>query len=90
MPELPNGALQESITVPDSQLYPVPSSMPAATAASLQLQRLRWSVGHAYENLPYYRQMFDIAGVHPDDCKDLSDLAEFPFTAKTDLRENYP
>jgi phenylacetate-CoA ligase len=57
---------------------------------ALQLERLRWSLRHAYENVPYYRRMFDVAGVHPEDCKDLSDLAKFPLTAKADLRENYP
>ena len=57
---------------------------------SLQLQRLQWSLRHAYENVPHYRGAFDAAGVHPDDCKELADLAKFPFTAKADLRENYP
>jgi phenylacetate-CoA ligase len=57
---------------------------------SLQLQRLQWSLRHAYDNVPHYRQAFDGAGVHPDDCKDLADLAKFPFTAKKDLRDNYP
>ena len=57
---------------------------------ALQLERLQWSLRHAYENVPYYRQVFDAAGVHPDDCKDLSDLAEFPFTTKASLRDNYP
>ncbi|HEY4701445.1 MAG TPA: phenylacetate--CoA ligase, partial [Streptosporangiaceae bacterium] len=57
---------------------------------SLQLQRLQWSLRHAYENVPHYRGAFDTAGVHPDDCKELADLAKFPFTAKADLRENYP
>ncbi|KQY55719.1 phenylacetate--CoA ligase [Aeromicrobium sp. Root495] len=57
---------------------------------SLQLDRLRWSVHHAYENVPHYRASFDAAGVHPDDVKDLSDLAKLPFTAKADLRDNYP
>ena len=57
---------------------------------SLQLQRLQWSLRHAYENVPHYRGAFDAAGVHPDDCKNLADLAKFPFTAKADLRENYP
>lgn len=56
----------------------------------LQLERLRWSVRHAYENVPHYRRAFDEAGVHPDDCRQLSDLARFPFTAKADLRDNYP
>jgi len=57
---------------------------------SLQLGRLRWSLRHAYENVPSYRRLFDMAAIHPDDCKDLSDLAKFPFTAKADLRESYP
>ena len=56
----------------------------------LQLQRLQWSLRHAYDNVPHYRAAFESAGVHPDDCKDLSDLARFPFTSKADLRENYP
>jgi phenylacetate-CoA ligase len=58
--------------------------------AALQLARLRWSLWHAYENVAHYRQAFDAAGVHPDDLKDLSDLARFPFTVKQDLRDNYP
>src|ERR1700761_4355885 len=57
---------------------------------ALQLERLRWSLRHAYENVPYYRKMFEVAAVHPDDCKDLSDLAKFPFTSKASLRDNYP
>jgi phenylacetate-CoA ligase len=56
----------------------------------LQLQRLRWTLRHAYENVRHYRHAFDAAGVHPDDCRDLSDLARFPTTSKGDLRENYP
>jgi len=58
--------------------------------AALQLDRLRWSLAHAYENVAHYRQAFDAAGVHPDDLHELSDLAEFPFTVKQDLRDNYP
>jgi hypothetical protein len=58
--------------------------------AALQLDRLRWSLGHAYDQRPHYRQAFDAAGVHPDDLQDLSDLAKFPFTVKQDLRDNYP
>lgn len=55
-----------------------------------QLERLQWSVRHAYENVPHYRRAFDHQGVHPDDLKSLSDLAKFPFTDKSDLRDNYP
>ncbi|WP_333709136.1 phenylacetate--CoA ligase PaaK [Tepidimonas ignava] len=58
--------------------------------AALQLERLRWSVRHAYDNVPHYRAKFDAAGVHPDDLKTLADLAKFPFTTKADLRDNYP
>ena len=57
---------------------------------ALQLDRLKWSVRHAYDNVPMYRQRFDDAGVHPDDLQQLSDLGKFPFTYKTDLRDNYP
>ncbi len=57
---------------------------------SLQLDRLKWSLRHAYDNVPMYRQRFDEAGVHPDDLQSLGDLARFPFTYKNDLRENYP
>ena len=57
---------------------------------SLQLDRLKWSLRHAYENVPMYRERFDKAGVRPDDLKSLSDLAKFPFTYKTDLRDHYP
>ncbi|MFE7957354.1 phenylacetate--CoA ligase PaaK [Streptomyces sp. NPDC057413] len=56
----------------------------------LQLQRLRSSLRHAYTNVPFYREAFGKAGVHPDDCRTLEDLARFPFTVKADLRENYP
>lgn len=58
--------------------------------ASTQLQRLKWSLKHAYENVPHYRKAFDHEGVHPDDLKSLDDLSKFPFTRKSDLRDNYP
>lgn len=58
--------------------------------AALQLQRMRWSVAHAYATVPFYRRAFDERGVHPQDLRELSDLAHFPFTAKSDLRDNYP
>jgi phenylacetate-CoA ligase len=57
---------------------------------ALQLERLRWSLRHAYDNVAHYRAKFDAAGVHPDDLHHLSDLARFPFTTKQDLRDNYP
>ena len=58
--------------------------------SALQLARLRWSLRHAYNNVAFYKESFDAAGVHPDDLTDLSDLSRFPFTVKTDLRDNYP
>jgi phenylacetate-CoA ligase len=57
---------------------------------ALQLERLKWSLHHAYENVPHYKKKLDAAGVHPGDLKRLEDLARFPFTTKHDLRENYP
>jgi phenylacetate-CoA ligase len=56
----------------------------------LQLQRLRWTLRHAYDNVPFYRRRFDEAGVHPEDCRELADLANYPFTVKQDFRDNYP
>lgn len=56
----------------------------------IQLERLQWTLHHAYDNVAHYRRAFDEAGVHPNDCRSLDDLAAFPFTTKDDLRENYP
>ncbi|MFJ9943187.1 phenylacetate--CoA ligase PaaK [Streptomyces erythrochromogenes] len=58
--------------------------------AALQLTRLRATLHRAYERVPFYRQAFDKAGVHPDDCRSLTDLALFPLTTKADLRDQYP
>ena len=58
--------------------------------SSLQLRRLRWTLHHAYDNVAFYRNSFDAAGVHPNDVESLTDLANFPFTTKADLRDNYP
>jgi len=77
-------------------LTPAPGDLePIETASedelrALQLQRLQWSLRHAYDNVPHYRRAFDAAGVHPRDCTSLRDLAKFPFTTKQDLRDNYP
>jgi len=57
---------------------------------TLQLERLRASLRHAYEHVPFYRESFDKAGVRPEDCRSLADLARFPFTTKADLRAHYP
>src|ERR1700728_181772 len=56
----------------------------------LQLERLKKTLQAAYERVPHYKKKFDAAGVHPADLKELADLAKFPFTAKDDLRQNYP
>ncbi|MEV4134159.1 phenylacetate--CoA ligase PaaK [Dactylosporangium sp. NPDC049742] len=57
---------------------------------ALQLERLQWTLRHAYDNVPLYKRKFDEAGVHPDDCRSLEDLARYPYTTKQDLRESYP
>jgi phenylacetate-CoA ligase len=56
----------------------------------LQLERLQWSLKHAYDNVPHYRKKFDAAGIRPGDCRSLEELRRFPFTTKADLRETYP
>jgi phenylacetate-CoA ligase len=77
-------------------MQPAPGDLDPIERASrdelqaLQLQRLQKTLRHAYDNVPHYRQAFDAKGVHPSDCKTLADLAKFPFTAKADLRANYP
>src|SRR6201989_2198360 len=58
--------------------------------AALQVERLGWTLRHAYANVPHYRAAFDAAGVPPDDFRTLDDIANFPFTTKQDLRANYP
>src|SRR5437879_10516864 len=58
--------------------------------AALQTKRLAWTLAHAYDNVAHYKKAFDGAGVHPSDFRQLSDLGKFPFTVKTDLRDNYP
>lgn len=68
----------------------IEANIGADELAALQLERLQWTLRHAYANVPAYTRKFDEAGVHPDDCKELADLAKFPFTTKQDLRENYP
>ncbi len=57
---------------------------------ALQLQRMRWSIGHAYQRVEHFRKKCLAVGAHPDDLKELSDLARFPFTTKQDLRDTYP
>ena len=57
---------------------------------ALQLARMKWSLQHAYDNVAHYRAAFDAVHVHPSDLQTLGDLAKFPFTGKSDLRDNYP
>lgn len=76
--------------------HPAPGELePIETAsrdeiAALQLSRLRATLQRAYDNVPHYRKAFDAKGVHPQDLKSLADLSKFPFTVKSDLRDNYP
>jgi phenylacetate-CoA ligase len=74
---------------PHDQLEPIEKASRDELQA-LQLERLKWSLHHAYESVPHYRKKFDEAGVRPGELKGLDDLARFPFTSKADLRENYP
>ncbi|MBF0267038.1 MAG: phenylacetate--CoA ligase [Alphaproteobacteria bacterium] len=74
-----------------SQMYqPDIETMPRDKLAEVQLARLKKIVRHAYDNVPHYKSAFDKVGVKPDDLKELADIARFPFTVKTDLRDNYP
>ena len=69
---------------------PAAETMSRAALAALQLERLKRSLEHAYANVPHYRNAFDAAGVKPESLSSLDDIARFPFTLKTDLRDNYP
>ena len=77
-------------------MKPAPGDLePIETASadelqSLQVQRLKATLQHAYDHVPHYKAAFDAKGVHPSDCRTLADLAKFPFTTKKDLRDNYP
>jgi phenylacetate-CoA ligase len=75
---------------PEPALLDAAERMGIDELRALQLVRLQWTLRHAYDNVPHYRAAFDAAGVHPDDCRELADLAKFPTTSKADLRDNYP
>jgi phenylacetate-CoA ligase len=75
---------------PDEALLDPAERLSVDELRALQLERLQWTLRHAYDNVPHYRAAFDAAGVHADDCRELADLAKFPTTAKADLRDNYP
>ena len=76
-------------SAPDPSLLDPAERLGVDELRALQLERLRWTLRHAYDNVPHYRAAFDAAGVHPDDCRELADLAKFPTTSKGDLREVY-
>ncbi len=65
-------------------------AMPVNRMKELQLERLRWSVRHAYENVPFYRKSFDSAGFNPDQLRSLDDMRRVPFLEKQNMRDNYP
>jgi phenylacetate-CoA ligase len=75
---------------PAPEILDAAERMGADELRALQLDRLRGTLRHAYDNVPHYRAAFDAAGVSPDDCTSLADVARFPFTTKADLRDNYP
>ena len=77
-------------TAPAPELLDAAERLSRDALVALQLERLRWSLQHAYANVPHYRHAFDAAGLRPEDCESLADLARFPLTTKLDLRDNYP
>jgi phenylacetate-CoA ligase len=77
-------------TAPPPELLDPGERLSRDELLAVQLERLRWSLRHAYTNVAHYRRAFDAAGVVPDDCETLADLARFPLTTKLDLRDNYP
>jgi phenylacetate-CoA ligase len=83
------GMNMAALMEPESFLEPIETASRDELQA-LQLERLKWSLQHAYDNVPRYKAKFDAAGVHPSDLETLADLAKFPFTTKQDLRDAYP
>jgi len=69
---------------------PAAETMSRGALAGLQFKRLKHTLEHAYANVPHYRRAFDAAGVKPESLTSLADIVRFPFTLKTDLRDNYP
>jgi phenylacetate-CoA ligase len=81
---------QHQVPAPAPDELTEPERLSRDELRARQLDRLRHTLRYAYERVPFYRQAFDRAGVHPDDCQELADLARFPTTTKQDLRDNYP
>lgn len=75
---------------PPAELLDPAERMSVDELRTLQLGRLKWTLRHAWDNVPHYRRRFEEHGVHPDDCRELADIAKFPTTTKADLRETYP
>jgi phenylacetate-CoA ligase len=73
----------------ESAIEPIEKASPEELQ-TLQLKRMQWSLQHAYDRVPHYRQKFQTAGIQPEDLRQLSDLQRFPFTTKDDFRKNYP
>ncbi len=81
--------MRPDLTPEEDTLEPV-ETWPVERLRALQTERMRWTLRHAYQQVPHYKQAFDDARVHPDDFETLDDLKRFPFTTKQDLRDNYP
>ncbi|MGH3239232.1 MAG: phenylacetate--CoA ligase PaaK [Spirillospora sp.] len=75
---------------PRPHLGHLPMTTSTDELRAVQFERLRWTVRHAYDNVPHYRTALDETGTHPDDIRDLFDVSKLPFTTKDDLRANYP
>ncbi|HWT34434.1 MAG TPA: phenylacetate--CoA ligase PaaK [Microbacterium sp.] len=80
----------QHVTAPETADLDPEERLSVDALRALQLERLQWTVHHAYRNVPLYRAKFDAAGVHPDDIRELSDVQRLPFTTKEDLRQSYP
>jgi len=79
-----------TMTAPAADTLDAAERLTRPELEALQLERLQWTVRHAYENVPHYTRTLDEAGVSPDDIRSLDDLRLLPFTTKEDLRQNYP
>ena len=84
-----NGEKLKDLTPAKDSLDPIETASRDEISA-LQLKRMQWSLAHAYNNVPFYRKSFEDAGVVPTDLNSLADISKFPFTVKSNLRDNYP